>query len=107
MFRVGMKVVCIAGDDGLDGDEWEPADNGPDVNEVCTVSNIYIADGDLMLELLEYPSPETRGFFAGFGAASFRPVVERKTTIEIFQRMLLPSNEPQRKVERTVPVSSE
>jgi hypothetical protein len=86
-FRVGQKVVRVA---GVQVSDVPP----PPLNTPVTVSNVYMTPvGELAVEILEYPAPETDEYFAGFAAEKFRPVVERKTDISIFQRMLSPNKE--------------
>lgn len=83
-WRVGMKAVCV--DLRLWPGEPPPY---PTLGAVYTVSNVFEAfEGCLHLELLELPSPQTDGWFAGFDAQCFRPVVEREYDISIFTEML-------------------
>ena len=84
-FRTGQKVACVSTSNGIDL-PGEPA-----VGDTATISNVYVAaDGTLMLELVEWPSPETERVYAGWDAKYFRPIVERKTDISIFKKMLKP-----------------
>ena len=97
MFRVGQKVVCInAG--LLPGwrcfDGWLDND-APTEGAIYTVTSVHADhDGDMVLHLAEIRrGPIARrewGEAVGYGIARFRPVVERKTSIEIFQKMLIP-----------------
>ena len=84
-FRIGIKVACIA---TLRTDR--PGE--PRRGDVGTVTNIYKEsdDGELMIELAEFPWPETQKRFAGFRAKWFRPVQERKTDISAFTSLLTP-----------------
>ena len=69
-----------------------PPFNLPVKGGVYTITNIYNADdGMLMLEFAELFAPISKWAIAGYWATAFRPVIERKTSIEIFQRMLTPS----------------
>ncbi|WP_379069243.1 hypothetical protein ACHMW4_04210 [Mesorhizobium sp. UC22_110] len=80
---VGMEVVCVQLDD-----DCPPR---PALNEVCTVSFIYEVDGYTMIDLVEYPSPDTDDFYRGYEASYFRPVQPRQTDISCFTQMLNPS----------------
>lgn len=87
MFRVGQKVVAIEDKCGRCGGVREPGKG-----DIGTVTNVYVdINGDAMIELAEFPAPEDPDFYPGWYARYFRPVVSRKTSIEIFQRMLKPS----------------
>lgn len=84
-FRIGQKVARVS---GRNSTEYV----APPLNEPVTVANIYIdPDGELMLEIAEFPVPETATNRAGFRSKFFRPIVERKTSIAIFTEMLTPS----------------
>jgi hypothetical protein len=86
MFRVGQKVARIGGSEQNAIEYGRPF---PAVGEPCTVSNIYMDDdGDLQIELIEYPSPATAEFYAGFLAELFRPIVSRPTSIEFAHEIL-------------------
>ena len=90
MFKVGQKVVRFKGREEAARLYGAPF---PRLNEVCTISNIYVdCDGDEQLELVEYPSPARQGWHAGYLARFFRPVVERKTDISVFTEMLTSKN---------------
>lgn len=91
MFYVGQKVVCV--DDRLTpGRLW--ADSVPPVEGgIYTIVSIVTNDsGNEALVLAEAPrGPMSRAFGAyGYHSRRFRPVVERKTDISLFQRMLNP-----------------
>ena len=96
-FRIGQKVVCI---DALHPrtlsqwwiELWHPYEHAVE-GRVYTISNIYLLGADQMIELVELPSPATDFWYAGFFADGFRPVVERKTDISIFTKMLKPKRE--------------
>lgn len=77
MFRIGQKVVCM--DDGI-------ALNGIPV--FVTSGNIYT------IGFIRHSGCiEVAGVLGIYRADRFRPLVERKTSIEIFQRMLTPSRQ--------------
>ena len=91
-FYVGQKVVCVH-------DLVAPAT----VNELPRKGSIYTVrwvgrrpetDGDkvgvLLAEISAGIEPVSGNEYA-FLAEHFRPLIERKTDISIFQRMLLPS----------------
>lgn len=85
MFHVGQKVVRFGGmpvrDDGV---------APPPIGTVCTVANVYFVPFycESAIELVEYPAPETPEWFAGFAAMYFRPAVEKKTDITVFEDIL-------------------
>jgi hypothetical protein len=104
-FHVGQKVCCV--DDVLAG----PAGHvilseiiGPKVGRVYTVRTISLGfvGGEPCIKLVEIPDQKVDLLFEGelweaeitFDAKDFRPVVERKTSIEIFRAMLNPSKVP-------------
>ena len=89
MFYVGQKVVCV---DDVPvqlrvGDPTFPLRSG----EVYTVRGFADQRGDKCILLCEIFEPELADL--GYFARRFRPAVERKTSIEIFTRMLNPSKE--------------
>jgi len=91
MFRVGQKVVRVSG-------ERHPSEysyvNYPPLNAPVTVANFYVAENGVdMVEIIEFPCPETDERYAGFRARHFRPVVDRPTDISIFTRMLIDADE--------------
>lgn len=88
MFTVSQKVVCISGESDPD---WHG--DVPTVGAVYTVSWTGVAEdwGVEIIDLAELPSPAENGFERGYQASCFRPVVERKTSIDIFTAMLTPS----------------
>jgi hypothetical protein len=86
-FRVGQKVCRIGGGS-------KSRVTLPPLHEPVTVSNVFVTHwGNINIEIAEYPAPECAEFVAGFHSKYFRPVVERKTDISIFQRMLTPNKE--------------
>ena len=99
-FYVGQKLVCV--DDTLQPGvaPWRPEDK-PVVGNIYRIRQVTTDTGYLGLRLFEFDRPNT---YLGIGpwgayhfpdlpyfASRFRPLVERKTSIEIFQRLLLPS----------------
>lgn len=98
MFYVGQKVVCV--DDEFIDPSWEFVPYKPTKNKVYTVLKYALERfdtcTDFALWLVELPNPHVdwvNGFREiGFWSARFRPLVEKKTSIELFQKMLLPNN---------------
>ena len=99
-FRVGMKVVCIA----TPWDEsslWEPwrklVPNRPILRGVYTVRGACPSQDEPGIYLCEIMNPMGRfniGWHeGGFCCEFFRPVVERKTSIEVFRKLLQPKTE--------------
>lgn len=75
MFRIGQKVERVGGKD-------KPEDLGrtPPLHVTVTVSNVYTAaNGISMIEIAEFPFPDSDRNYAGFCANYFRPVVEKST----------------------------
>lgn len=96
-FRIGQKVVCVRKakyPNSLHGDEITVK-----VGVVYTIRELYAIpeNGHLGLRFLEIrnePRQYLNAFMeCGFYANRFRPLVERKTDISIFTRMLTPSKE--------------
>ena len=84
-FRVGQKVVCIKGGTTLV--------NGfvPITGSVYTIRGFFLGPvaGEPRVLLAEYIHPEKfEGVEIGWNALRFRPVVERKTSISVFEAML-------------------
>ncbi len=91
MFRVGQKVVCV--DSEMLIGIWAPDEVGPIVGGIYTIRRIFLDyDGDAIVWLNEIArgplAKAQHGDNAGYLAIRFRPVVERKTDISIFTRML-------------------
>lgn len=83
-FRVGQRVVCVDAS-CRPGYDWKG--RAPKEGSIYTVvgfSKPRIGDYDCIV-LAEISHPW------GYRASRFRPIVERKTSIEVFQRMLNPS----------------
>jgi hypothetical protein len=103
MFRVGQKVVLI-------NDDWVKDDprmvfGGYYVPYFPVKGPVYtVRDAGAFIRLVEIVNP-IRNFRNGenevcFNASRFRPAVERKTDIAIFQAMLNPSLEDMREIIR-------
>jgi hypothetical protein len=89
MFYIGQKVVCI-------GDDWIPICAGlPDLVNAPRKNGIYTIRGfvqwehglGLLLAGIINPVNES-GFEPSFDHESFRPLLERKTDISVFQALL-------------------
>lgn len=80
-FRVGQKVVCV---DASDAPMLR-------LNSIYTVVGILSDPWGEGLQVNE-TSPAAYGddWWTGFRAERFRPIVERKTGISIFTKMLTP-----------------
>jgi hypothetical protein len=98
MFRIGQKVVCVDADSGAG--EW-PRGSKLILGRVYTVRGIEpTVLGTAGLKLFEICLTSTPGHCgiiskktykdAAYRADRFRPIVERKTDISIFKRMLKP-----------------
>lgn len=103
VFHVGQKVVCIndkLGEFRLPGFKYEekPTLDGLVAGRIYTVRDVFDdpVTKQPLLRLVEIIRPrgcDSRKFAnieAGFHAARFKPVVERKTDISIFKAMLNP-----------------
>jgi hypothetical protein len=83
-FRVGQKVVCIS------EDKTRILRRG----RIYTIASIRWIGADetndpgLGVTVEETPTKEDDEWFAEFRAERFRPIVERKTDISIFTKML-------------------
>lgn len=97
-FHVGQKVVCV------DDKNWghpEPPLNWPVTGRVYTVRGFSAAwdeNGSNGLLLAEVSSGNyfDAGEEVGFKRRRFRPIVETKTDISIFKRMLTPQRKSRR-----------
>lgn len=96
MFYVGQKVVCVDVSLGRFTGLPVPLRKG----SIYTIRGVYDDPGGTPSVLLEGVGPgappHLNGLERGFQASRFRPIVKRKTSIEIFQRMLTPNREHER-----------
>ena len=105
MFRIGQKIICINDAIGsfqnakprrfISSISWINNLDGLQAGRIYTVRDV-LPDPDFDVELVRLceiyrGSNFSSGIEAGFAAARFRPLVERKTDISIFQAMLTPS----------------
>ena len=96
-FRVGMKVVCV-NDKGYVGISLDQPDR-PRRDQVYTIRDVILHDSEVFVRVEEIVcDPETHPVHGegGWAAWRFRPVVERKTSIELFHQI-------RRDVENNVP----
>jgi|GEM_PF-3125996 len=80
-FKVGMKVVCV----GPIGRPWLQdalPTTGPSIGDVCTVTQIISTGEAIYLRLSGWVD-----FFDYFNSRHFRPIVEKKTDISIFEEI--------------------
>ena len=83
-FHVGQRVVCIAKGWVPYWADQAPAPELPREGNVYTIREIYaVAPPYSSLLLAEIPSGHT------FASHGFRPVIERKTDIGVFEALLL------------------
>lgn len=83
VFRVGQKIICINASPFAFG--WpNPWAVGEELTD-GTIYTVLAVDGDA-IQIMEIKRP----FRWGYAASRFRPIVERKTDISIFTRMLTP-----------------
>lgn len=90
-FRVGQKVVCVK-KGSWDG---EPVNiRQPQEKEIYTIETISsnLID-EMFFQFREIPHIDIDGRPVRWFSERFRPLVERKTSIEIFTKMLLPQKE--------------
>lgn len=98
-FRVGQKVIRVG--NASPGAVKIPAGYGhtyPRKGEIVTIKTINHWPLWTLLTFVEHDNSHLIQLFGsqfepGFEAKAFRPLVERKTSIEIFTRMLNPSKE--------------
>ena len=89
MFHVGQKVICV-------NQRWATIDKRrPEKGCIYTIREIYTNGKDVGFRFFEITNPP-RQHADGFAESAwhsrfFRPVIERKTDISIFQRMLVPA----------------
>lgn len=96
MFKIGQKVEYIG---------MLPVDRMmiyagpiPKRRTPYTVSNSYMSDNWSMIELIELPTPEDSLFCPGFNARDFVPIVERRTDISVFKKLLNPTPQERREL---------
>lgn len=93
-FHVGQKVVCINDKPREPNTRWFGGE-APVVGQTYTIKRVYVFNGCPSVWLEEVArhqrSLAIHGTDVGYGAYRFRPVIERKTSIDIFTAMLTPS----------------
>ena len=97
-FRVGQKVVCINATDWKHPTYSDKKEIFPKVDEIYTIREIFTDDGDefgcFTITLEEIRNKKRYcGYEITFYVWRFRPLVESKTDISIFQEMLKPIKE--------------
>lgn len=98
MFRVGQKVVAVG--NGMKRKPGDAAHNIP-LGTVCTIREIdtrcLAAHGMATVRLVEYVNRVEQTCMGpwetGYRPDCFRPIVERKTDISVFKKMLTPKTE--------------
>ena len=86
-FRVGQKVICV--DDA--NQDWTPGETDVRRGKIYTIRsvNCFKQPGLYLVEINNPPMLTDSGFIErDFLQRRFRPIVERKTDISIFTRML-------------------
>lgn len=89
MFRIGQKVVCVRGPLGNSDAPYKPK-----VGQIYTIREIYTdhpcpeLGAALRFEELRNPMNPFHKKEYGFYACRFRPVVEKKTDISVFEEIL-------------------
>lgn len=97
-FYVGQKVVCVGGKYRGDIPRPDAEANGaiyPRRGNIYTIRTINVWPGKTLVTLHECNNAHLVKIFGGgiepgFNARGFRPVVDRKTDISIFTKMLNP-----------------
>lgn len=95
-FKVGQKVVCI--NDNLKqfdipGMVYIDSLDGLRKGVIYTIRSVYIEsygphEGEVSVRLEEIIRPSAYGNEVGYNPLRFKPLVEKKTDISIFQSML-------------------
>lgn len=95
-FHIGQKVVCIS-DVTAHIQAYYPGSNYPRLNSIYTIRHIGADRKGALLTFSELDNSHfigqtLHGFCfdmePGFGSEHFRPIVELKTDISVFTRML-------------------
>lgn len=99
-FHVGQKVACIKRGSWsyrIDGRATMFGEICPNCGDILTIREMIVSDDTLFLRFKEIQNPlcEYRNGLSEckFAASRFRPVIERKTDISIFTKMLMPNLE--------------
>ena len=95
MFQVGQKVVCIKDEDAFAPWNWPKKGEIYTIRAIgeCTPAQTYWWGKNVVVWVNEVVnSPDASGQEPGFGQGRFRPLVERKTDISIFEKLLNPAN---------------
>ncbi len=94
MFQIGQKVVCV--DVSIKKRGRIPVTQHIKKNGIYTIravgrDTVYFESEEQMVWLQEVRRSNYTHEDAPFHAARFRPLVEKKTDISIFKKMLIPS----------------
>jgi len=82
---VGQKVVKI-----LDHGDRRPGYPSPPLGEVLTVNFVGTDwQDDVMIDLVEYPSPEDDVYHRGYYARGFRPAQSTETGFKLLTALLV------------------
>lgn len=84
-FRIGQRVVCV--DAGKSHWDFDPGLKKGSVYTIAAIDEYWEGTG---LDLVELPAPKVDGHYQAYRSDRFRPIVERKTDIAIFRKMLIP-----------------
>lgn len=90
-FRVGQKVVCVV-DPSASLKMRYPEAVFPSLKAVYTIRSMFPYNGKVLLRFCELNNSRSvwNGIERGFNSKYFRPIVERKTDISVFTKMLTP-----------------
>lgn len=91
-FRVGQKVKYVGPDFGSPWNQITPTPNAEYTVRACGF--VMGEDAILLNEVINAPRQWAEGIHElWMNSKFFRPIVERKTDISIFKRMLIPSRQ--------------
>lgn len=87
-FKAGDAVVCINAKNHP-GYRWDSGE-APVEGQIYTIDRVFVdGEGAIVMALIELPRADLHYGPAGYDVKRFRPVQTRKTSIEIFNRILL------------------
>lgn len=86
-FRVGQKVICVDASPNPEGESLSLKMGA--TYTIKAVAKLWSTYG---VQVFEAVAPETRMRAPFFNATRFRPIVEQKTDISVFTRMLTPNS---------------
>jgi hypothetical protein len=103
-WKAGDKIVCIETWHRTDGRGYGD-EVGPIKGETYTIREVVFFADLVTVRLVEVVNPKRKyrefpdGNEPSFGAWRFRPVQTRKTSIEVFERLLTPSEHDKHLIE--------